>query len=115
MRPLSTMRTPSDATRSAVEAVIVAPLRLSHQVYPVGGSRLGFDPHAERCLKAFSWCDDSESLPTRERTGGRGHRFDRHELLLAGGKDLRVGITGEEFQRDPQIAARQRKGLRRLA
>src|SRR5215469_10549832 len=54
------------------------------------GSRLGFDPHAKRRVKAFSRCDDSESPPAREGTGGRGHWFDRHELLLVRGKDLRV-------------------------
>src|SRR5262250_2882123 len=114
MRPFSTMRTASNAVRSALEAVIVPPVGLGQQIYGVGGSRLGFDAHAERRLKALSRCNDSESVPARESVGGRGHRFDRDELLLVRRKDLRVGVARQQLDRDPTPPASQAKRWARI-
>ena len=68
----------------------------------------------KRRIKAFWRCYDGESAPTRERTGGRSHRLYRHELLIAGSKDLHIAIARKELYGNPTRPAGEREGRTRI-
>src|SRR5580704_15746897 len=58
------------------------------------------DADSEHRPKALAGSHEAEAAAARQGAGRRSHRLQRNELLVLGGKDLRVTVTLKQIDAD---------------